>query len=58
MMEKNHIEESHIQNEKDISTQIFNLSGQEENLWRLKFRSIWLKVGDSNTSYFHKQIVA
>jgi hypothetical protein len=28
---------------------------QEEEHWRLKSRSLWLKYGDSNTSFFHKQ---
>jgi len=28
---------------------------KEEEHWRLKSRSLWLKNRDSNTSFFHKQ---
>ena len=30
----------------------------EENYWRQKSRSLWLKEGDRNTAYFHKQAEA
>eukprot|EP00253_Pinus_taeda_P028094 PITA_28094 len=31
---------------------------KEEEYWRLKSRSLWLKTGDRNTSYFHRQYKA
>jgi hypothetical protein len=30
----------------------------EEDYWRQKSRSLWLQVGDQNTSFFHKQVEA
>jgi hypothetical protein len=27
----------------------------EEEIWRLKYRSLWLTFGDRNTNFFHKQ---
>jgi hypothetical protein len=30
----------------------------EENYWRQKSRILWLKEGDRNTTYFHKQAEA
>jgi len=31
---------------------------QEEELWRQKSQSLWLKVGDRNTTYFQKHAEA
>jgi hypothetical protein len=43
--------------EKEQATQRKNLCAfrHEEEYWRLKSRSLWLKVGDRNISFFHQQ---
>ena len=40
------------QNAQSISFQAFR---REEEYWRLKSRGTWMKAGDNNTSFFHKQ---
>ena len=54
-MEKEEITEEVIQKEKELTYKLFHLNRQEEEYRRLKSRSIWLKEGDQNTSFFHKQ---
>ena len=43
--------------EKEQQAQFNSCSAfrQEEEYWRLKSRSTWLKEGDRNTSFCHKQ---
>eukprot|EP00253_Pinus_taeda_P018086 PITA_18086 len=41
--------------EKSAQKNVYCSFRKEEEYWRLKSRSLWLKSGDKNTSYFHRQ---
>jgi hypothetical protein len=44
--------------EIDLQTQYQSVLRNEEETWRLKSHSLWLKVGDKNTKLFHNQAKA
>ena len=52
------MEEWHLEKEKTLNKQLFQECRKEDEMWRLKSRSIWLKFGDQNTSFFHKKTKA
>jgi hypothetical protein len=41
--------------ELDLPCKYQNTLRREEEYWHLKSRSLWLKVGDKNTRFFHNQ---
>eukprot|EP00253_Pinus_taeda_P008137 PITA_08137 len=57
---KQHVEgsPSHIWETKIRSGQLMHIKREEEIKWRFKSRQLWLKEGDKNTAYFHKQATA
>ena len=44
-----------LEKEQKAQFNSFRVFRQEEEYWRLKSRSTWMKAGDRNTSFFHKQ---
>ena len=41
--------------EEDLYSQLYSIRREEEEKWRIKSRKVWMKSGDRNTSFFHKQ---
>jgi hypothetical protein len=46
--------EENIKREKELVAELEKLLEQEETYWAQRSRVNWLKLGDKNTSYFHK----
>ena len=57
-MENEEITPLLISQEKDLNLKILNAARGEEEEWRMKTMQLWLKGGDSNMNYFHKQTKA
>ena len=54
-LENKDISNSDLAKEQEAQVKTYQSYRQEEEYWRLKSRSLWLKDGDRNTSVFHRQ---
>ena len=54
-MEEKEITPSLLEKEQKSQLISFQAFKREEEYWRLKSQTTWLKAGDRNTSFFHKQ---
>ena len=54
-MDKEEITHEILAHEKTLSREILKVARHEEESLRIKYRQLWLKGGDKNTTYFHNQ---
>eukprot|EP00253_Pinus_taeda_P001699 PITA_01699 len=54
-LEKTEISSLDIDKEKYAQRNTYSYFRREEEYWQIKSRSLWLKAGDRNTAYFHRQ---
>ena len=54
-MENKDITNQDLEKEQTAQFNSFHAFHQEEEYWRLKSHSLWLRAGDRNTTFFHRK---
>jgi hypothetical protein len=57
-MEEGNPNPNSLEKETTLHRKLHAACREEEDYWRQKSRSLWLKAGDKNTNFFHKQAEA
>lgn len=54
-IEKRGFQQEDKYHEDKLYGQLYRINREEEQKWRIKSRQLWLKGGDKNSAFFHKQ---
>lgn len=57
-MENNEVTLDLMQKETNVYQKYIKALKREEEMWRIKSKSLWLQAGDKNTNFFHKHAKA
>ena len=52
------VQQTNVILEQEAHREYICALSKEESMWRLNSRSLWIQVGDKNTTFFHRQAKA